>query len=304
MSEAVEGHHDLFVYDADERFADEVERYLLNGLETGRAVLAVATDAKRELLHETLGAEAKRISFVDNAAVYTRPEEVLARYDGALRKSLHAGGPGFCVYGELPICRTRAEWDRWMVYEAILNLAFAGRPAKIMCGYDARVVPGDVLQLALRSHRHVLTEEWQASPGYLDPAALASVLTPLPEPLHGLRSLPVGDPRESRRRIAAELAAAGIGGDRARDLVLAAGEALANAERHGNGVRALRAGRVGERFVCEVTDCGAGFDDPLAGYLPPAADGIGGAGLWVARQLTTRLEVFSDTGGFTVRLWA
>ena len=88
---AVEAHHDLFVYDSDEQFAGEVERYLLNGLETGQAVLAVATEANRELLQDTLGTDAARISFLDNATVYTRPEAALARYDGALRKSLHTG---------------------------------------------------------------------------------------------------------------------------------------------------------------------------------------------------------------------
>jgi len=47
------------------------------------------------------------------------------------------------------------------------------------------------------------------------------------------------------------------------------------------------------RFV----DRGDGFDDPAAGYLAPR-EGIG-AGLWVARQLTWRIEFFRSPAGFT-----
>jgi anti-sigma regulatory factor (Ser/Thr protein kinase) len=61
-------------------------------------------------------------------------------------------------------------------------------------------------------------------------------------------------------------------------------------------------GRVGDRFVCELTDRGPGFDDPLAGYLPPR-DGNPGAGLWIARQATSRLDMIRAADGMTLRLW-
>ena len=274
-----EAHHDLFVYDTDETFADQAEHYLRNGLEAGQAVIAVVTEAKQELLRDTLGVAAERVLFDDCNDIYTRPEDVLARYDGALRRSLHAGGPGFTLYGELPATQTPAEWDRWMTYEGILNRAFANRPVEIMCGYDARAVPESILQLARHSHQRVLTgDDWQPSPHYEDPADLARRLAPVPVPLHGLRTLLAGELREARRQLAAELDVAGVSGDRARDLVLAVGEAFANGQRYGNGVRWLRVGRVGDSFVCEVSDRGAGFDDPLAGYLPPSMSRAPGSG--------------------------
>jgi anti-sigma regulatory factor (Ser/Thr protein kinase) len=55
--------------------------------------------------------------------------------------------------------------------------------------------------------------------------------------------------------------------------------------------------------VCEVSDDGPGIDDPLAGFLPPRAGQEGGAGLWVARQLTRQLELVPSPHGFSVRLW-
>jgi hypothetical protein len=85
--------------------------------------------------------------------------------------------------------------------------------------------------------------------------------------------------------------------------VVAAREVLSNAHTYGNGLRAVRVGRVGEWFVCEISDAGSGLDDPLAGYLPPRPASTAGAGLWIARQLTSRLELHSEPAGLTVRLW-
>jgi anti-sigma regulatory factor (Ser/Thr protein kinase) len=106
-----------------------------------------------------------------------------------------------------------------------------------------------------------------------------------------------------RVRLLSEMAAAEVPDADAFDMLAAAGEVMANAHRHGSGARSLRIGRVGERFVCEVADHGAGLDDPLAGYLPPRSGNGRGAGLWVARQMTRRLEMISSSRGLTTRLW-
>jgi anti-sigma regulatory factor (Ser/Thr protein kinase) len=83
--------------------------------------------------------------------------------------------------------------------------------------------------------------------------------------------------------------------------LLAASEIANNAMQHGGGIREVRVGRMQGRFVCEIVDRGEGFDDPAAGYLAPR-EGIG-TGLWVARQLTWRIEFFHSSRGFTSRIW-
>jgi anti-sigma regulatory factor (Ser/Thr protein kinase) len=125
--------------------------------------------------------------------------------------------------------------------------------------------------------------------------------TPAPADAPGLKLLSGPDARTLRGGLLGELWAEGIFEESAEDMVLAASEVLANAHRYGGGVRGVRVGRVGERFVCEIADHGPGLDEPLAGYLPPAPGR--GAGLWVARQLTQRLEMISTERGLTTRLW-
>jgi anti-sigma regulatory factor (Ser/Thr protein kinase) len=294
--------HDLFVYETDAAIAAQVERFVVAGLEADEAVTVVVSPRKQRLLCEAIGAAADFVSFLDTGDVYTRPEAAMATFEATVRKSEEALDAGIRVYGELPICDTRAEWNRWIAYESLVNRVFARRPVVLMCGNDRRVVPEAVVRQAWHAHRVVHAGVWQISRDYEEPEALVPSLEPPFEPVGGLRSLPVGDGR-LQERLAGELTVEGVPEGRARDLLVAAREVLTNAERYGNGVREFRVGRVGERFVCEIKDAGAGFDDPLAGYLPPAPRARDGAGLWIARQLTSRLELHSEPGGLTVRLW-
>jgi anti-sigma regulatory factor (Ser/Thr protein kinase) len=109
------------------------------------------------------------------------------------------------------------------------------------------------------------------------------------------------DAGDFREALARAFAAERMSRAKALDLLVAATELYANAVEHGGGVEDLRVGRAGGRFVCEVVDRGPGFDDAAAGYLAPR-DGVG-RGLWVARQLTWRLELFGSADGFTARAW-
>jgi anti-sigma regulatory factor (Ser/Thr protein kinase) len=295
--------HDLFVYDTDGRFAAQVEQYLVAGIESDELVMMVASAPKLAILRDALGSDAELVSFVDSSEMYTRPETTLAAFDVAVRSSLELSEQGVRVYGEIPTCATTAEWKAWLTYEAIVNRVFVDHRVKVMCGYDARTVPEAIVRQAWKSHRVVLAETWQISPDYEEPETLVRSLAPAFEPLHGLRSLEIGEPQELHDRLAAELATASVSGSRARDLLVAAREVLSNAERYGKGVTAVRIGQVGGHVVCEVTDAGFGFDDPLAGYVPPRPLSGDRAGLWIARQLTSRLELRSEPDGLTVRLW-
>lgn len=295
--------HDLFVYDTDDTFAAQLLRYVIAGLDANERVMAVVGPHREAILRDALGHDAELVSFHDPLTRYTRPEVALAQLDAAIGSPVNGSGEGMRLYGELPICDTPEAWDRWMAYEAIVNRAFEHRCATLMCGYDARIVPEAVLVRARQTHRVTLEDAWQLSPDYEEPEVLVRSLTPAFEALRGLHSVELGEPRELHDRIGDELAAASLPERRASDMLVAAGEILSNAERHGGGVRGVRVGRVGEHVVCEVTDSGSGFDDPFAGYVPPRPLDGSPAGLWIARQLTSRLEMRSQPAGLTVRLW-
>jgi anti-sigma regulatory factor (Ser/Thr protein kinase) len=298
------GRHNLFLYDDDSAIVERVAPFLAAGLAAHEAVVFVVDPRKRVVLSDALGPLADRVSYIDRDGYYTRPEAALAGYDAYVRRRVKDGATRVRVFGELPLCRTQEESDTWILYEALLNPAFAHHPVTILCGLDAREQPDAVLQGSWETHPRTMNEGWSENGHYHDPARVVRARTPAAGHVSGLTRVPADtDAGALRRRLLAEMAAAEVPDARAGDMLTAVGEILANAHRHGGGVRAVRAGRVGQHFVCEVSDHGAGIDDPLAGYLPPHQGHAQGAGLWVARQMTDRLEMTSTSHGLTTRLW-
>lgn len=298
--------HALFVYDDDAELVGSAGSFLRHGVERGSATLMVVEDRKSEVLREVLGADGARVQLIDCDTHYTRPEAALADYDATLRRLTHQGAESVCLFAELPRLRTSAAYARWVAYEAIVNRALAHHPVSIVCGYDTRVVPDTVVEEMQRTHPCLLGDRnaIHESPAYGEPAEVVRALTPDPEPVAELEPLALeGDAFTLRRRLRERMEAASVPPADVEEMLLAADEALANAERHGGGVTQLRAGRVDGQFVLEISDRGRGFDDPLAGYLPPRPDRAYGVGLWVARQVTRRLDVIPGPDGLTVRLW-
>ncbi|MEA2398721.1 MAG: hypothetical protein QOK25_2277, partial [Thermoleophilaceae bacterium] len=217
--------HDLLVYDSDQQYAEALVPFFEAGLDEGDALVAVPGRATEPLLRDALGATSERVAFSACEDWYTRPEAVLAGYDAAVRASLRDGFRGVRVAGEVPFCSSRHEWDSWVLYEAILNRAFADRPVSIMCTYDSRVVPEHMIESARHTHPHVVSDDRQENPDYHDPAAVVRGIAPEPEPLPELHDvLADGDARALRGTLSRELADAGVATDQAEAMVLAASE--------------------------------------------------------------------------------
>ena len=209
------------------------------------------------------------------------------------------------VIAEVQFGPSPEEWEEWTAYEAIANRAFARYPAWIVCPYDTRSLPEKVIEDAWRTHRHVVTDATATSEHFEEPEQIVRALRPAHQSLPELRQFAPGpDPGAFRERLAAEVAVANVSQTRALNLLMAANEVVTNAWEYAGGPHAVRTGLVDGSFVCEISDQGPGLDDPLAGYLPPRPAQERGIGLWVARQLVSRVELLPGAYGLTVRLWA
>jgi anti-sigma regulatory factor (Ser/Thr protein kinase) len=293
--------HHAFIYESDNEYVERSVAFLTEGLEAGEACIVANTRDGLQTIREALGPDASHVAFVDSSALYTRPARAIATYWGTFLHHLR-GAATVRAVADLQLGPAPGEWQEWAGYEALTNLAYAQLPVWVVCTYDANSLPDPILDTMGRTHSHVLEDDWHASDAFEDPRELLRRLTPEPDPLPDLRSWAAGDDLERfRERLARELEAATVPATRALDMLVAATEIAANAVRHGGGIEAVRTGTAHGRFVCEVIDRGAGFDDPAAGYLTPR-EGIG-RGLWIARRLTWRLEAFQSPRGFTVRSW-
>ncbi|MEU6075557.1 ATP-binding protein [Micromonospora sp. NPDC047074] len=108
---------------------------------------------------------------------------------------------------------------------------------------------------------------------------------------------------ELRHSVTSCAHAAGLGGQRLDDFVLAVNELITNAVRHGGGQGWLRLWRQSEHLFCEVSDHGHGISTQrLDDRSRPAADTAGGWGLWLARELSDSMAVDTGEGGTTVRI--
>ena len=297
--------HEAFLYDSDETFVAAMRTHLRTGLSTGAHAFAVTTQHNLGLLRESLGGDFDNVQGIDREEWYEHPARVLAGFDRVVRDAETAGASAVYAIGEVRFGATPREWDRWTAYEATIDRALADRKLHVICPYDERVLPAAVLAGACTTHEHVITDARRASTAYSDAATVVRAHTPAPEPLAQMRALkPPVTTHELRKLLAVEMTADGFSSTAIRDMLLAASEIYTNARQHGGGATSVSVARVGAHFVCEIADAGAGLDDPLAGYLPPRPPQRSHAGLWVARQTTSALELLrTDGGGLTVRLW-
>jgi anti-sigma regulatory factor (Ser/Thr protein kinase) len=294
--------HNALVYESQEEYLARSVPFLRDGLEAGEGAIVAHTKPGLAMMREELGPDAAHVTFVDISSAYTRPARTLAAYHKVYAEQLQKT-PKLRAVADVQFGHDPAEWDLWTGYEAVFNRSFGHLPAWVLCSYNSNGTPDPVIEGVWQTHPEVVDGKmWSTSDDYEDADDLLRRLIPSPEPLSELRSIPFGRTvDELREQLARELVAEHVPEARVLDMLLAATEIAANANEHGGGMEDVRVGRARGRFVCEIVDRGDGFDDPAAGYLAPRP-GVG-TGLWVARQLTWRIEFFRSPAGFTARMW-
>jgi len=182
-------------------------------------------------------------------------------------------------------------------------------PLWSLCGYDTSVLDDAVLTTADMTHPLLRRDGVQApNPAQVDPAdllRLADTADALVSDAEPVLTIPVGhDLRELHRQVRAFLGRLGLGRDLVEDLVTALHEVAINGVRHGEPPVTIRFWSSPRRLECAVTDRGAGFDDPFAGYVRGGGDELpeGRFGLWLARQLCDEVVMGRTPEGFTTRL--
>ncbi|MEU6990257.1 sensor histidine kinase [Streptomyces sp. NPDC046465] len=298
--------HQALCYASDEEFLSGTAGFVRDGLAAGDAVLAVVGRDNITLLRDALGRAARDVDFVDALDWYHFPSRTLGRYNDYCTEHDEGGTRRVRVIGE-PVWtgRTAVETREWMRYESLINVAFADSGHWIVCPYDARTLPDDVLTTARNTHPEVTAgPEGPASGGqYTDPADFyaecderARSAPGVAEPSASARSVSFarGESVAVRLAVAEYARRCRVAEDRARDMVAAVHEAVVNAVRFGGGRGVLRLWCDSDWIVCEVADAGCGRsghpgdrgDTGYPGHIPPAPGAASGHGLWVVRQLS------------------
>ncbi|WP_030442230.1 sensor histidine kinase [Actinoplanes subtropicus] len=296
-------HPGLLYRDVDEFLAATVP-FVRAAVDAGDPVLVAVPGEKHGLIREALAGAGDRVEFADMAVNGRNPGRILP----AVLLPFAAAHPGrrVAIVGE-PLWpgRTATERAACAVHEALINAAFEGREASVLCPYDAaRLDPATVAE-AWRTHPEMIDGGERVPSGdYRDPLLVAeAVNVPLPPPPAGAavlayaRSKDLAEVRAFVRRRAGVL----LGDERSRELVLAVHELATNTIRHAGGPGTITVWTEPGLLVCQVDD-GGHIGDPLAGRRLPPPSGPSGRGLLLVNQLCDLVRLRSGPEGTSVRL--
>jgi anti-sigma regulatory factor (Ser/Thr protein kinase) len=302
--------HDALLYGSEDELLSTLVPFVAEGLDQAEAVIAVTTPSNSARLTDALGPAATQVAFVDRETWYQHPLWTIAGYRDVLDAHVGAGAGRVRVIGEVAFGDDPTRHQDWIRYESAVNRVFAAYPAWIVCPYDTRRLPGWVLDSAARTHPHVRKDGGRVySRHYAPPHRVARELSgaaTLDVPAAAPR-ITLGEPGDlagARAWLRRQADHVGVNSDQVDALVAAAGELLTNALTHAAPPVTLRFWTTDDELHCEVSDHGSGVDDPLAGLDPPQDRWLpeSGAGLWIVRHLSHRVELLPGRDGFSVRL--
>jgi DcmR-like sensory protein len=292
--------HEALLYPGAPSFASSVAPVVRSAVESGEAVLVVATRPRVEALREELGDLAAKVGFADMGEVGRNPARIIPAWQTFVARNSAPGvrlrGVGEPIFPE----RTAAELVEAHRHEALLNLAFLDTSSFwLVCPYDVAALPPAVIEEARRTHP--LVRRGDVGGESAEYHGLAAIASPFAAPMAarpaGARELRF-DPAtlgELPALVAEHAAAAGLAVPRRIDLVVAAGEIARN-----TGHGSLFVWRDGGTVVCELHGHGA-LDGPLGDREPPP-HGSPRIGLWMANQLCDLVQIRSEPGGVVARL--
>jgi len=297
--------HDALFYRGLREFLRSVVGTIRAGMFLGEPMLVAVPGQKIGPLRAELGSAAERVRFVDIVEAGRNPSRIIPNVLTAFADA--NAGHRVRMVGE-PIWPDRSsdEYATAVQHEALINIAFRGRSATIVCPYDAEGLGSEAVRDAMRTHPTLVSdnERWE-SLAYGEPGEVAKAsLEPLSEPSSTQRTLVFtchSDLASVRSLVSEEARRAGMEADKINDLRLAVNEVATNTLAHTDGPGFLRIWRQEAALVCEVRDTGH-ISDPLVGRRRMPADSDHGHGLMLVNDVCDLVQIKQDPAATTVRL--
>ncbi|WP_327293064.1 sensor histidine kinase [Streptomyces sp. NBC_01198] len=293
-------HPALFYRDSDSYLAGTVP-FVEAGLDAGEAVAVAVPGSRLALLESALGAAAGRVRLIDMEQAGRNPGRIIPRILRAFVDA-HAGTRVRIVGEPIWAGRSAAEYAACAQHEALVNHAFTGREATVLCPFDISRLDRQVLDDALATHPMIIEDDVpRSSPGYAPDTVVDAYNQPFSRPsgspARGFDAMLLPDTRAFAVR---EAVALGLPADRCEDLALVVAELTTNSVIHGGGTGTLHIWAEGGDIVCEVEDAGH-IADPLAGRHIPPPGRPGGRGLLLVNYLTDLVRIHTTPTGTAVR---
>lgn len=296
--------HRALFYRGDAEYLAGTVPFLMAGMAIGEPVAVSVPSANLALLRRALAGDADRVRMLDMTEAGRNPGRIIPGVMLAFADE-HPGRRVRIIGEPVWAARSEVEYPACAQHEALINHAFAGRPATILCPYDAAGLTATALADAERTHP-VLEDAVGArgSRRYAPDSVIAAYNRALPPPSGAVAltvAADVGLPRlrsvvrDTGRR-------AGLSMDRADDAALVLTELACNGVVHGGGTAQVLVGIDGGRLHCQVFDSGH-LDDPLAGLRPAPMDQVSGRGLLLVNHMADLVRTHTGSAGTTIQTW-
>jgi anti-sigma regulatory factor (Ser/Thr protein kinase) len=298
-------HPGLFYRDDEEYLAGTVP-FLRAGLAAGEPVAVAVPPRNVRLLQDALDADPDvnvgRIRFLDMTVVGRNPGNIIPTVLRAFADA-HRGVPVRIIGEPIWATRTADEYPACAQHEALINLAFKGRPVTILCPYHTATLSAQVLADAAVTHPLLIDHRGERISDRYSPYQIINGYNrPLPAPPRAktLRFdlATVAAARKFAATVARKLR---LPEARITDLEIAVTELAANSVTHGGGAGVIAIWADSGHIVCQVEDAGH-LTDPLAGRTPVAADSIRGRGLLMVNRVADLVRTHSTPDGTTIRI--
>ncbi|MET7421948.1 sensor histidine kinase [Dactylosporangium sp. NPDC005555] len=294
--------HEALLYNDHATYLDGTMNFIYDGVSLGEPVAVAAPPANVRLIRERLGAFAEVVAFHDMTEAGRNPGRIIP---WVLTRFLqqHAGRRVRIIGEPIWPGRSEDEYPACVQHEAMINVAFQGHEAAILCPYDTSRLESQVVKDAYATHPVMIDGGGRSPSDAYDPYGITDTYNvPLSEPPFGATTLrfEVDDLVRVRRAVAEVGLDADLVPDRIGDLQSAVNELATNSIMHGGGSGTLRTWHDDERVVCEVRDFGH-LTDVMAGRLQPAR-GRGGRGLVMVHYLADLVQRHTSQTGTTTRV--
>jgi anti-sigma regulatory factor (Ser/Thr protein kinase) len=286
--------HPALLYRGHEEYLAGTVPFITDGLAGGDPVAVAVPTSRLDLLRTALGAAAADVRLLDMSEVGRNPGRIIP---GVLRAfadphtDRHVRIVGELVWPQ----RSEHGYPACVQHEALINRAFSGLSATILCPYDADRLDPAVIEEAARTHPVLIDGAGPRASMYYSPDdAAAAHNLPLLAPDRA--EILVVDPAglAGLRRVTAAFARGkGLDADRTEDLVLALGELVTNSIEHAGGTATVLLGGRDDLVVCQVHDTGH-LADPLVGRRPVPPTQLRGRGLLMVNQLADLVRVHTS----------
>ncbi|HEU5157368.1 MAG TPA: anti-sigma factor RsbA family regulatory protein [Streptosporangiaceae bacterium] len=300
--------HPALFYSGERDYLDGTLSFVRAGLRAGDPVAVAVPGPNLALLRDALGPDAAAVHMVDMRLRGRNPGRIIA---GVLAPfaDAHPGARRVWIIGE-PIWpgRSRHEYPACVQHEALINLAFAGRPLSILCPYDV-----DNLDPAVVADAKVTHPVWrragqeQSSRAYAPGDIFDNYNKPFPPPGPESGAVTVLDFTaanllQARRAAADHAAGHALPPDRVDAVEIVVNELAVNSVRHGGGAGTLRLWAEEGLLICEIVDRGH-LTDPLAGRRNAGLSTEGKRGLLLAHHASDLLRLHTRPDATVVRAY-